>query len=150
MLSCKIFDIKINFWKLIWEFEVIKAFGELYKTGWRPKRSLMFASWGSEEYGLIGSQEMRTILDFQEVFLWRIHFFISLFLSPRFVPLQLCRFYDFDPLLWGFELKIYLMVNIQKLRRNDFIYVSLNKSNRFNIISIVFTFFAFSFKNQDE
>ena len=38
--------------------EVIKAFGELYKEGWRPKRSLMFASWGSEEYGLIGSQVM--------------------------------------------------------------------------------------------
>lgn len=36
---------------------MIKAFGVLYETGWRPRRSLMFASWGSEEYGLIGSQE---------------------------------------------------------------------------------------------
>ena len=37
--------------------EVIKAFGELMKQGWRPRRSILFASWGSEEYGLIGSQE---------------------------------------------------------------------------------------------
>ena len=36
---------------------VFKAFGELYNQGWRPKRTLMFISWGSEEYGLIGSQE---------------------------------------------------------------------------------------------
>ena len=36
--------------------EVIKAFGELMKQGWRPRRSILFASWGSEEYGLIGSQ----------------------------------------------------------------------------------------------
>ena len=37
--------------------EVIKAFGELMKQGWKPRRSILFASWGSEEYGLIGSQE---------------------------------------------------------------------------------------------
>ena len=37
--------------------EVITAFGKLVKSGWRPKRSILFASWGSEEYGLIGSQE---------------------------------------------------------------------------------------------
>lgn len=26
-------------------------------TDWRPRRSLVFASWGAEEYGLIGSYE---------------------------------------------------------------------------------------------
>ena len=25
--------------------------------GWRPKRSILFCSWGAEEYGLIGSVE---------------------------------------------------------------------------------------------
>ena len=37
--------------------EVVTAFGKLIEQGWRPKRSILFASWGSEEYGLIGSQE---------------------------------------------------------------------------------------------
>ncbi|KAB7505312.1 Glutamate carboxypeptidase 2, partial [Armadillidium nasatum] len=27
------------------------------ETGWSPRRSLVFCSWGSEEYGLVGSQE---------------------------------------------------------------------------------------------
>ncbi|CAL4210621.1 unnamed protein product, partial [Meganyctiphanes norvegica] len=27
------------------------------ETGWRPRRSIIFAAWGSEEYGLVGSQE---------------------------------------------------------------------------------------------
>ena len=35
----------------------MRVFGKLYETGWRPRRTLLFASWGSEEYGLIGSQE---------------------------------------------------------------------------------------------
>ena len=25
--------------------------------GWKPKRSILFLSWGAEEYGLIGSTE---------------------------------------------------------------------------------------------
>lgn len=37
--------------------EVARAFGELTKTGWRPRRTIIFGSWGSEEYGLIGSYE---------------------------------------------------------------------------------------------
>ena len=27
------------------------------KEDWRPRRSLIFCSWGAEEYGLIGSYE---------------------------------------------------------------------------------------------
>ena len=27
------------------------------QTGWRPRRSIVFCSWGSEEYGLVGSTE---------------------------------------------------------------------------------------------
>ncbi len=34
-----------------------KAMGELAKSGWRPKRTLIYASWDAEEPGLIGSTE---------------------------------------------------------------------------------------------
>ncbi|XP_070181932.1 putative N-acetylated-alpha-linked acidic dipeptidase [Littorina saxatilis] len=38
--------------------EVARAMGQLVKQGrWRPRRSIMFCSWGAEEYGLIGSTE---------------------------------------------------------------------------------------------
>ncbi len=34
-----------------------KAIGALLKTGWRPKRTLIYASWDGEEAGLLGSTE---------------------------------------------------------------------------------------------
>jgi hypothetical protein len=37
--------------------EISRGIGELLKTGWRPKRTIMFCSWGAEEYALIGSWE---------------------------------------------------------------------------------------------
>ncbi|KAH7076920.1 vacuolar protein sorting-associated protein 70 [Paraphoma chrysanthemicola] len=37
--------------------EITKAFGELMKTGWRPRRNIVFASWDAEEYALVGSTE---------------------------------------------------------------------------------------------
>ncbi|XP_035676609.1 N-acetylated-alpha-linked acidic dipeptidase 2-like [Branchiostoma floridae] len=37
--------------------EVTRAFMEMVKRGWRPRRSLMFCSWDAEEYGLHGSME---------------------------------------------------------------------------------------------
>ncbi|CAF0745500.1 unnamed protein product [Adineta steineri] len=37
--------------------EMTRAIGEMYKNGFRPRRSLMFCSWGAEEFGLIGSVE---------------------------------------------------------------------------------------------
>ncbi|CAF3975191.1 unnamed protein product [Rotaria sp. Silwood2] len=37
--------------------EITRAIGQMYKNGFRPRRSLMFCSWGAEEYGLIGSVE---------------------------------------------------------------------------------------------
>ena len=36
---------------------VAKAFGRLLKRGWKPHRTLVFASWDAEEYGLVGSTE---------------------------------------------------------------------------------------------
>jgi N-acetylated-alpha-linked acidic dipeptidase len=37
--------------------EAAHGIGELLKSGWKPKRTLMFASWDAEEEGLIGSTE---------------------------------------------------------------------------------------------
>ncbi|KAK7037544.1 Vacuolar protein sorting-associated protein 70 [Paramarasmius palmivorus] len=37
--------------------ETIRGFGELLKKGWKPMRTIVFASWDAEEYGLIGSTE---------------------------------------------------------------------------------------------
>ncbi|KAF9269786.1 Zn-dependent exopeptidase [Marasmius fiardii PR-910] len=37
--------------------ETIRGFGELLKTGWKPLRTIVFASWDAEEYGLVGSTE---------------------------------------------------------------------------------------------
>ncbi len=34
-----------------------KALGDLLKTGWRPKRTIVYCSWDGEEPGLIGSTE---------------------------------------------------------------------------------------------
>lgn len=39
------------------QLEAVRGIGELLKTGWRPKRTLVFASWDGEEQGLIGSTE---------------------------------------------------------------------------------------------
>lgn len=37
--------------------EVIKVFGDLVAHGWRPLRTIEFASWDAEEYNLVGSTE---------------------------------------------------------------------------------------------
>ncbi|KAH3853003.1 N-acetylated-alpha-linked acidic dipeptidase 2-like [Dreissena polymorpha] len=38
--------------------EIIRVLGAMVKSGkWRPRRSIMFCSWGAEEYGLTGSTE---------------------------------------------------------------------------------------------
>jgi N-acetylated-alpha-linked acidic dipeptidase len=37
--------------------ETARGFAELLKTGWRPKRTIVLASWDGEEWGLLGSTE---------------------------------------------------------------------------------------------
>ncbi len=37
--------------------EAVHGIGALLKTGWKPKRTLVFCSWDAEEEGLIGSTE---------------------------------------------------------------------------------------------
>ena len=35
-----------------------KTFAKVARdTGWRPRRSIVFASWAAEEFGLVGSTE---------------------------------------------------------------------------------------------
>uniref|UniRef100_UPI00398F850C N-acetylated-alpha-linked acidic dipeptidase 2 n=1 Tax=Pristiophorus japonicus TaxID=55135 RepID=UPI00398F850C len=37
--------------------EAIRSFAKLIKEGWRPRRTMVFASWDAEEFGLLGSTE---------------------------------------------------------------------------------------------
>ncbi|USW49007.1 Putative PA domain, transferrin receptor-like, dimerization domain, peptidase M28 [Septoria linicola] len=37
--------------------EVVRSFGKALDAGWKPHRTIVFASWDGEEYGLIGSTE---------------------------------------------------------------------------------------------
>ncbi|XP_028581864.2 putative N-acetylated-alpha-linked acidic dipeptidase isoform X1 [Podarcis muralis] len=37
--------------------EIVRSFGKLKQQGWRPRRTVIFASWDAEEFGLIGSTE---------------------------------------------------------------------------------------------
>ena len=37
--------------------ETARTLGEMVKEGWKPKRTIVFASWDAEEWGLIGSTE---------------------------------------------------------------------------------------------
>jgi N-acetylated-alpha-linked acidic dipeptidase len=37
--------------------EVVRSFGKVLEAGWKPLRTVVFASWDGEEYGLLGSTE---------------------------------------------------------------------------------------------
>src|SRR5256886_15642822 len=37
--------------------ETARAFGQLLKSGWQPRRTIILCSWDGEEYGLIGSTQ---------------------------------------------------------------------------------------------
>lgn len=37
--------------------ELSRVYGKLLRQGWRPRRTVMFCSWGAEEHNLIGSTE---------------------------------------------------------------------------------------------
>ena len=37
--------------------EVARVLGMMHKEGWKPRRTIVFASWAAEEYGLLGSYE---------------------------------------------------------------------------------------------
>jgi N-acetylated-alpha-linked acidic dipeptidase len=42
---------------LVAELEEARAFGELLKEGWKPKRTILYFAWDGEEPGLVGSTE---------------------------------------------------------------------------------------------
>jgi N-acetylated-alpha-linked acidic dipeptidase len=42
---------------LVAELEEARVIGELAKSGWRPRRTIVYAAWDGEEQGLIGSTE---------------------------------------------------------------------------------------------
>ncbi|PYS48052.1 MAG: folate hydrolase [Acidobacteria bacterium] len=42
---------------LVAEMEEARAIGELVKSGWKPKRTIVYAAWDGEEPGLLGSTE---------------------------------------------------------------------------------------------
>ena len=42
---------------LVAELEEARALGEIYRQGWRPKRTIVYAAWDAEEPGLLGSTE---------------------------------------------------------------------------------------------
>uniref|UniRef100_A0A6Q2WQ27 Glutamate carboxypeptidase 2 n=1 Tax=Esox lucius TaxID=8010 RepID=A0A6Q2WQ27_ESOLU len=37
--------------------EIVRSTGRLLRRGWRPRRTIVFASWDAEEFGLLGSTE---------------------------------------------------------------------------------------------
>jgi N-acetylated-alpha-linked acidic dipeptidase len=43
--------------RLVAELEEARALGTVYKSGWRPKRTIIYAAWDGEEPGLLGSTE---------------------------------------------------------------------------------------------
>ena len=53
--------------------EAVHGVGELLKSGWKPKRTLVFASWDGEEEGLMGSTEWAE----QHEQIWRMRSRIS-------------------------------------------------------------------------
>ncbi|CAM2718149.1 unnamed protein product [Rotaria socialis] len=56
--------------------EITRVLGEMAKNGFRPRRTLMFCSWGAEEYGLIGSVEY--VEEYVKVFDARIISYLNL------------------------------------------------------------------------
>ena len=42
---------------MVAELEEARAIGELAKSGWRPRRTIIYAAWDGEEQGLLGSTE---------------------------------------------------------------------------------------------
>ncbi|XP_042204189.1 putative N-acetylated-alpha-linked acidic dipeptidase [Homarus americanus] len=39
------------------QMEMVRAYGQLLRNGWRPRRSMVFGSWGAGEYGFFGPWE---------------------------------------------------------------------------------------------
>lgn len=42
---------------ILQQIELARTLGILLQKGWRPRRTIILASWDAEEYGLVGSTE---------------------------------------------------------------------------------------------
>ena len=66
--------------------EVAKGIGALAKDGWRPSRTIEFAFWDAEEFGLIGSteyaEEFRSLLQEQLI----VYINTDMYMDGRFDP----------------------------------------------------------------
>ena len=77
--------------------EVARVMGERLKTGWRPRRTIMFLSWGAEEYSLCGSREFVEQYEMEVSERWGTEAYISpclysvQFSSKDFIPPMNCR-----------------------------------------------------------
>lgn len=66
--------------------EVAKGLGQLAKTGWKPSRTISFAFWDAEEFGLVGSTEYAEALkaQLQEQLIMYVN--IDMYMKGRFDP----------------------------------------------------------------
>ena len=66
--------------------EVAKGLGQLAKSGWRPSRTISFAFWDAEEFGLVGSTEYAEALraQLQEQLIMYVN--IDMYMKGRFDP----------------------------------------------------------------
>ena len=66
--------------------EVAKVLGQMARGGWRPARTISFAFWDAEEYGLIGSTEYaeESRLHLQEQLVMYVN--IDMYMRGRFDP----------------------------------------------------------------
>lgn len=66
--------------------EVAKGLGQLAKTGWKPARTISFAFWDAEEFGLVGSTEYAEALkaQLQEQLIMYVN--IDMYMAGRFDP----------------------------------------------------------------
>ncbi len=66
--------------------EVAKGLGQLVKSGWKPSRTISFAFWDAEEFGLVGSTEYAEALraQLQEQLIMYVN--IDMYMKGRFDP----------------------------------------------------------------
>jgi len=66
--------------------EVAKGLGQLAKSGWKPARTISFAFWDAEEFGLVGSTEYAEALKakLQEQLIMYVN--IDMYMKGRFDP----------------------------------------------------------------
>nr|XP_009859433.1 putative N-acetylated-alpha-linked acidic dipeptidase [Ciona intestinalis] len=69
--------------------EMVRSYSVMLKQGWRPRRTLVFCSWGAEEYGLIGSTEW--VEEFQKQLLFRAVAYINVDVSVKSSYVFSCR-----------------------------------------------------------